>query len=250
MIKTDDLKQMFPKIDFREKRTNLYKILIPFFYEDGDMYDIFLEESPNDSAMLRVCDYGLTLMKLSYDFDLNSDNKRQILDRIIIKNRCRIDDGNIYIDFYPNQFEAVMYQMIQVLSKVSNMDIINREIARTYFYEFLDEFVGNELKQFPIEKNAAILKEDDLIADYKINAQKPIFLFGVNDNSKASKVIITCLTAQQNNINHRSLVIHDDFDSLNSFNRKRLTNTVDKQFTSLSSFKENGSTYLKRELSA
>lgn len=247
MINLNDLKSQFQKVDFREKRTGLFKILIPFYHEDGDMYDIFVEESPKDKSMLRLCDYGLTLIKLSYDFDLNSDNKKQILEGLVIKNRCFIDNGNIYLDIFPSQFEAGMYQIIQVLSKVSNLDVINRESAKTYFYEYLDEFINEHLTNFTIDKNITLIKGDDLTADYRINAKKPIFLFGVNDNTKASKVIITCLTIQNEKIPHRSLIVHNDFESLSTFNRKRLTNTVDKQFTSLSDFQTAGENYLNRE---
>lgn len=62
----------FGRVQFREKRSGLFKILVPFFYEDGDMYDMFVEESPKNSSLLRISDYGLTLMKLSYNFDIDT----------------------------------------------------------------------------------------------------------------------------------------------------------------------------------
>lgn len=248
MLRIDDLKKRFQNADFREKRTGLFKILVPFFHEDGDMYDLFVEESPIDKSKLRISDYGLTLMKLSYDFSFNSENKKQILENIVIRNRCEIDDGNIYIDITPLQFEAAIYQMVQVISKVSNMDIISREAMKSCFYEFLDEFITSNLKKFEIEKDTTPLGDSDLKVDYQIGKEKPIYLFGVNDNSKASKVIITCLAAQNKRVPHRSLVINEDFDSLNGFNRKQLINTVDKQFTSLEDFKSLGEDYLEREI--
>ena len=70
MLDLASLKQAFGNIDFREKRIGVYKVLVPFFYEDGDMYDIFIEEIPERNT-IRISDYGLTLMKLSYSFDIS-----------------------------------------------------------------------------------------------------------------------------------------------------------------------------------
>ena len=46
MLDIDGLRRTFGQFDFREKRIGVYKVLAPFFYEDGDMYDIFVEELP------------------------------------------------------------------------------------------------------------------------------------------------------------------------------------------------------------
>lgn len=137
MIDLSGLKAQFNNIDFREKRTGLYKVILPFFYEDGDMYDIFIEESPINNSLIRLSDYGLTLMKLSYNFDIDTENKQEVLNSIIIKNRCNIDAGDIFLDIRPDQFNAAMYQFIQTISKVSNLedfenigqDYIDRELA-------------------------------------------------------------------------------------------------------------------------
>ena len=106
MLQLNDLCQRFGRIDFREKRPGLYKVLVPFFHEDGDMYDIFVEEVPGNSEKLRISDYGLTLMKLSYTFDIDTENKQQVLESIIRQNRCDLDNGSIFLVIAPNQFEA------------------------------------------------------------------------------------------------------------------------------------------------
>lgn len=72
MLNLDELKRQFNIIDFREKRPGIFKVLLPFFHEDGDMYDVFIEEI-ND--YIRISDYGLTMMKLSYNFEFDTDHK-------------------------------------------------------------------------------------------------------------------------------------------------------------------------------
>ncbi len=236
MLTLDDLnkmKQRFGSIAFSEKRPHVFKALVPFFHEDGDMYDIFVEESICDSSKIRVSDYGLTIMKLSYTFDLDSEHKFEVLSNIIAQNRCFFDDGNIYIDVFPDQLECAIYQMAQVISKVSNMEIIGRETLKSLFYDFLDAFICEELsKKYSINKKISPGNDKDCIVDYEI------------------AVVISCLNFMQEQLPFRSLVIHEDFEKLSAFNQKQITNVSDKQFTSFDDFKSKGSIYIDRELSA
>ncbi|MCL1786651.1 MAG: hypothetical protein FWG38_01585, partial [Defluviitaleaceae bacterium] len=81
-------------------------------------------------------------------------------------------------------------------------------------------------------------------------AHRPIFLYPVKDNAKASKVIISCLNFQQKNVPFRSLIVHENFEKLDGFNKKQITNISDKQFYTLDDFERDGSAYIERELSA
>ncbi len=251
MLNLDELKRQFNKIDFREKRTGLYKILVPFFHEDGDMYDMFVEESPTNDSLLRVSDYGLTLMKLSYNFDLDTENKREVFNSIISQNRCFEEKGNIFFDVAPKNFQSAIYQMAQVIAKITNMDIISKEAINSYFYEFLQSFIYDCFGQYNVKQNTLPLKTQDLKVDFELPIdKKPIYIFGVNDNNKASRVVISCLRFNIQKLPYRSLVIHEDLESLSAFNRREITNTADKQFASLDDFKEQGLEYVQREIAS
>lgn len=84
----------------------------------------------------------------------------------------------------------------------------------------------------------------------KTEGSKPLFVFGVNENTKASKVVISCLSFQKQKIPFRSLIVHEDFDGLSSFYRDQITNMADKQFTSLDDFRAEGIDYISRELAS
>jgi len=250
MVDLENLRRSAGQIDFRFKRTGIHKILVPFFYEDGDMYDIFLEESPVAPDMLRISDRGLTIMKLSYVFDFDTDNKRDVLRSIISQNRVQLDNGAIFVDATPETFHQSLYQLLQTLTKVSNVDILSRDVIKSMFYDLLGEFVNDIFDKHAVVERFAPLREDDnLVVDYKINADKPIFLYGVKDDSKASKVVISCLNFQKSSIPFRSLIVHENLDQLNSFNKKQITNISDKQYWTLDDFKLGGAEYIQRELS-
>jgi len=250
MLKLESLKHGVGKIDFRLKRPGVHKVLVPFYHEDGDMYDIFIEELPNSPDLLRISDRGLTLMKLSYVFDIDSDTKRDVLNSIVSQNCAKLEDGEIYIDINPINFQQSLYQMLQTVAKVSNVDILSRETVQSMFYSLLNEFVvGSPLMEKVIRQYKPITGDENFVVDYRIDAQRPIFLYGVKDNSKASKVVISCLNFQKSNIPFRSLVVHENLDKLDSFNKKQITNISDKQFFTLEDFREEGLEYISRELS-
>ena len=250
----ESLAAEFKTLQFREKRMGLFKILVPFFYEDGDMYDLFVEECPYNNSLLRISDHGLTLMKLSYNFDIDTPRKREVLESTISQNRCLLDNGMIYLDVHPQQFVMGVYQFAQVISKINAMDILSYDIVQSLFYENLNFCMEENLKRYNYTKNFLPTRDNQLIVDYQIPAQanstKPLFIFGVNENTKASKVVISCLYFQKQKIPFRSLIVHEDFDGLTSFNRNQITNTADKQFTSLDDFRTEGLDYITRELAS
>ena len=243
----------FHALQFREKRSGLFKVIVPFFYEDGDMYDIFVEESPQGNC-LRISDYGLTLMKLSYNFEIDTPKKQETLESTVLQNRCSLNNGAIYLDVLPQQFSMGIYQFAQVVTKITTMDILSYDSVQSVFYDYLSAYMAERFQQYNYVPNYTPTNDNQLIVDYRIppksNASKQLFLFGVNENTKASKVVISCLSFQQKKIPFRSLIIHEDFDGLSSFYRNQITNAADKQFVTFDDFRTSGLEYIERELAS
>lgn len=246
----DKLKKQFNyKIDFREKRAGVRQLIAPFYHEDGDMVDIFLTDSPSAPGKIRICDYGLTLMHLSYTYDIDTPNKERILDNIITESGLQRDDGNIFIDVAPDMIYPYIFQFAQAVGKVSSMQYFKREVIRSLFYEQLAEFIEVNLTHYqPNAKVYPIPTRDDLEVDYSFNfAQKPIYLFGIRDEAKARIATISCLEFQKYNIPFRSMAVHEDMEALPKKDKQRITSAVDKHFFDLEDFKKNGKQYLDRE---
>ena len=77
------------RVAFRERRPGVLQVLAPLFHEDGDMVDIFLDEPADGSGKVRTGDHGLTLMRLTYTYDLDTENKQRIFNRILSENRIQ-----------------------------------------------------------------------------------------------------------------------------------------------------------------
>jgi hypothetical protein len=246
-IITEITAQFNGKIRIEEKRPGIMQLYVPIFHEDGDMIDLFLNVKEQ-----KLLDYGQTLMRLSYTYDIDTENKEAILQKILTENQVNDQEGNLWITTKPETVFTDVMHMTSVLSKVGSMRYFKREVIESLFYEILDEFITAELQEFmPIRRVYPIPERDDIEADYQFSPNgHPVYLFGVKDANKAKLATITCLELQRAKINFRGWVVNEDFEKLPKKDRSRLTNTCDKQFTSLDQFKLNAKDFLKREKSA
>ncbi|MES2425386.1 MAG: DUF1828 domain-containing protein [Bacteroidota bacterium] len=235
------------RVSIKQKRPDIYQLYLPIFHEDGDMIDLFI--APKETGGYTLCDYGLTLQRLAYSYDIDTENKEMILQKIISENSLTEDNGNICLDTNINNVFTDIMHITQAFAKIGSMRYFKREVIESLFNEMLDEFILTELKEFhPKAKVLPIQDRDDLEADYQFTPNgHPIYLFGVKDVSKARLATISCLEYQKYNLNFRGWVVNDDFEKLPKKDRSRLTNTCDKQFTSLEEFKLNAKIFLERE---
>lgn len=244
----DHIKSDFnERISIKQKRPGIFQLYLPIFHEDGDMIDLFLSKRGADTYEL--CDYGLTLQRLAYSYDLDTDNKELILQRIITENSLREESGNISLTTSPETIFTDIMHITQAYAKIGSMRYFKKEVVENLFYEILDEFIIKELQEFnPKRKVLPIPHRDDLEADYSFSPNgHPIYLFGVKDVSKARLATISCLEYQRANLNFRGWVVNEDFEKLPRKDRSRLTNRCDKQFTSLEDFKSSAKGFLERE---
>lgn len=232
-------------VSVKERRPGIFQLIAPLYHEDGDMVDIFLEAR---NGIIRVSDLGMTLMRLSYSYDIDTPNKERIFHRIISENHVGEESGSLYIDAKPDSLYPAVLQFSQAVAKVANMRLYKREVIQSLFYELLTEFVDEKLGSYnPRPKALPIAQRDDLEVDFAFEVKPhPLFLFGVKDTDKARLVTISCLEFQRNRIPFTSFVVHEDFEGLAKKDRSRITSASDKQFISLDDFRENAMQTLER----
>ena len=235
------------RVSIKEKRPGIFQLLLPIYHEDGDMIDIFVTQT--DKENYKLCDYGLTLQRLSYTYDIDSENKESILQRILLENNLIEQEGNICLNTKPETIYTDIMHITQAYAKIGSMRYFKREVIENLFYDMLDEFIVKDLQEFkPQKKVLPIPNRDDLEADYSFSPNgHPIYLFGVKDAFKARLATISCLEYRMLKLNFRGWVVNEDFERLPRKDRSRLTNTIDKQFTSFDEFKANAREFLERE---
>lgn len=235
----------------REKRPGIYQLIAPIFHDDGDMVSIYLEEAGEN--LVKICDHGMSLMRLDYLFDMDSDKKRKILDDIIRSRGAILEQGDIEL-FVPGSklFSGIM-SYAQLVSEVCNMDILSREIVSNLFYDYLRESIEKIKENTKIHfiKDYEVKDASEICVDYAFlgnGKQRPIYLFGVKDTNKAQQTTINCLTMTIKNIPHKSVCVFENIDTITKFARNSLLNASDKVYSDLDNFTTNGAEYLNREL--
>jgi hypothetical protein len=225
-------------VDLRERRPGVYQLIVPLYHEDGDMVDIFLEDR---DGLVRVSDLGMTLMRLSYSYDIDTPNKERIFRRILSENRVCEENGSLYVDTRLESLYPAILQFSQTVAKIANMRLYKREVIQSLFYEMVTEFVEDKLGRFhPTPHFLPIPGRDELEVDFALDVKPhPVFLFGVKDEAKARLVTISCLEFQLAQVRFTSFVVHEDFDSLAKKDRNRITSAADKQFVSFEDFRDN-----------
>jgi len=240
---------MQDKIRLEPLPNGSYQVIAPFFHEDGDILDIFLREHED---RLQICDFGTTLMRLSYSFDINTENKNNILSKILLNNGVEDSAGNFITDTSANTFfdDLLRYQM--AITKVCNMEILRKEYVASMFFEYFGSFVIDDLgKQFKrVERNFKPTKEPWFEADYAIldNTSSPVYIMGIKTDLHASRASAFCLRMEKESQNPISIAVHENPDALSKRDRDALTNAVHKQYTSLDDFKAKGQEFIIKNI--
>ncbi|MCL5028053.1 MAG: DUF1828 domain-containing protein [Bacteroidetes bacterium] len=245
----DKVKEQFNNFfSLKEKRENILQVIAPLYHADGDMMDIFLTELPVKN-LVRISDYGLTLMRLSYSFDVDTPNKEKILNKILAENSVQNENGNLFIDVKPEYIYNGLMQFAQAVSKITNMRLYKREIIHSLFFEMLDEFIMDKLQKYnPQKKFYPIPEHEEYEVDYCFNSRKrPIYLFGVNNSSNARLATISCQKFIAEKLSFSSLIILEDLEIIGKKDQARLMSAADKQFPSLDDFQKHAEEYIERE---
>jgi hypothetical protein len=235
------------RVAIRQKRPGIYQLLLPIYHEDGDMIDLFITAVGENRFAL--CDYGLTLQRLAYSYDIDTENKETILQKIIAENSLTEQEGNICLETKPETLYSDIMHITQAYAKIGSMRYFKREVVENLFFEMLDDYIFDELKEFKPQKKVVIIPgRDDLEADYSFHPNgKPVYLFGVKDVAKARLATLSYQAYLLQHIKYHGWVVTENFEALPKKDKLRLTNVCDKQFTSLDEFKMNARQFLEKE---
>jgi hypothetical protein len=243
------LKQDFNnRVALKKRKEGVYQLFAPMYHEDGDMIEIFL--TLNGDGKIRITDLAMTLMRLTYSYEIDTPNKERIYKLILSQNHINEDNGKLYIDVSEDDLYSGILQLAQVIAKISNMKIYKRELIRSLFMEMLTEFIMTELKDYgPMPDYYPIEGHEEYKVDFCFNHRpRPIYLFGVPDSAHARLATISCLKFQTEKLKFRSVAVLEDLDLLGKKDQARLMSAADKEFPSLDDFQENSKRYLEREL--
>jgi hypothetical protein len=233
-----------PDISF-EPSYNGLKLILPFYHEDGDMYELFVKELEDDTFL--IFDNGLSLMRLSYSFALDTEHKIDVFNRILKENYINNQNGNLNIKTDSKNFIASLNQICMTIAKVTNISILSKEVVSSLFYDYVDEYVMKEISpRFQTIKNYKPKNIEYFPPTYKIDTPNPIFLFPVKDSLSAARASNGCNQLKLENKKYSSVSVCDDLSSLNRMDMYFLMQTVDKVYPQITEFKSSFPEYIER----
>ncbi len=225
--------------DLYERRPGKHQLILPILHEDGDMVEIYLQDSPKGEGYVRICDYGLTLMRLSYTYEISTPSRQQIFDSILINNGVGNEAGNLYLDAPMDKLSESILQFAGCTQKICNMRYWSREITRSAFYEDLEVYITSDLATFSPGANQFPLPDFPIGVDWFLTFKSwNFYLFGVHSNDKAKNVALALLEYQMANLLFIGLVVYEDMETLGKKERIFLTRNADKQYPGLTDFQK------------
>ena len=109
------------KIDIYPRREDFFQLILPVYHEDGDMVDVYIKTCPDDKEKIRIFDCGMTLMKLSYTYDINSPSKENIFNTILNQSGISNQDGELYLNTSAEFVYQNIMQFVGCQQKILNM---------------------------------------------------------------------------------------------------------------------------------
>lgn len=229
---------MCAEIRIRPRNENLLVVDTPFYFADGDPYQIYIKEMPG--GVLRLSDMGHTMMHLSYENDVDKfrDGTRgNLFNQIKAEMFLEEDGGEFFIDTQIDNLGSNIFRFGQALTKINDLTFLNRLRVESTFYEDLKEHLYRFIPEDKIKKDyfyADMENARDYPIDYRIEGKDdPLFLFGIpnKDKTRLTTIIIERLLREKARFD--SLLIFADQGSIPRPDLARLSNAGGEMIASL-----------------
>ena len=239
MIEVDKLKSSYnTSLNFEKVNTNMYRIIAPYFHDDGDSIDIFIKE---DNDRLIITDYGMSLMKLSYMFDIDTESKKDVLNNILIYNNLENKDGELTKETTFESFNEDLNQFYLAIAKITNMEILSKNLITSMFNEILDDYFEKHIKEkYDFVRNFKPLPDSDITIDYKIEVKGlniPLFVFPIKTSIQAVRMAYDC-AEMKGKVKSVNIAVCEDMSKIDKKDFRRMNAQSLKCYSDFKEFED------------
>jgi hypothetical protein len=256
-MKTETVREEFKarvceQIDLEPEGEGRYLVQTPFRFDDGDHFTITLKR---DGDGWLLSDEASTLMHLSYWLDdkaLESGNRKEIVNSSLASFSVQNRNGELVIPVLESRFGDALFNLIQALTKVTDVSFLSREIVRSTFLEDFRTFLKTQVSPERLEFDWTDMTHDsknNYPVDCRINnLKRPLFVFALPGDEKVSVATISLLMFEKWNLPFQSCGIFEDQESVSRKSVARFTDVVEKSFSNLEGNRDRIATHIQRIL--
>lgn len=205
---------------------NEVAVHLPMVGRDGDHLTVYVSE---DMGGWRISDKGITMMRLSYENDLDrllSGARARLFQTVLNESGLEEDDGELISVVSADSLIGGLFSLGQGIVRIEDMGLWTRTRVESAFYDDLREIIASVVPEEGRIESFVVPDVHDAGSypvDYMIKTPgKPLYLFGVLNRDKARLATIILQHLSKHAKSFDSMVVFSDMDEIPSLDRRRL----------------------------
>ena len=211
-----------------------------FEFPDGDRYPIYLSETPGG---VRLSDRGDTLMRISYDHDIDAflaGSRGQLIERILGEEEVEQDRGVFQLDAPTDRLSDALFRYGRALTRVYDLTLHSRSRATSTFYDDLADLLFQTVDEEQIQRDHLLPDLPNAEAypiDYRMEGKSgsQVFLYGVPNRDKARLTTIILSHFHRNHLDFDSILVFSNQSEIPRMDLARLSDVGGEMVSSLAS---------------
>lgn len=219
------------------RRDGEVQVEVPFYFSDGDGFVVYVRDVGD--GHLEVTDKAHTIQHMSYHVDtdkLRTGTRGGQFEQIRQRHRVEDRGGELVRTVLSDEgIGESVFAFVQALLQVSDLRLLEKEIVRSTFREDLRETIAGH---FPgvIAGYFDAAKDPDARypIDFLLNGvSRPVAVFGIPSDEAALVALVTAKQFREWGRRLRLVAVESDQKDLTRRNVAWLSDTFDKQFSTL-----------------
>ena len=211
-----------------------------FEFPDGDRCPIHLSEAPGG---VRLSDRGDTLMRISYDHDIDAflaGSRGQLIERILGEERVAQDRGVFHLDAPIDGLSDALFRYGRALTRIYDLSLHSRSRATSTFYDDLADLLFQTVDEERIQRDHLLPDLPNAEAypiDYRMDGRSgsQVFLYGVPNRDKARLTTIILSHFHRNHLDFDSIIVFSNQADIPRMDLARLSDVGGDMLSSLAS---------------
>lgn len=226
------------------------QLQVPFYFADGDGYVIYLRQVGD---AYELTDKAHTLQHLAYHLDISKlrDGTRAALLEQIQRRHGVEDRGGELVRNVPGRDDLgdAVFAFVQALGQISDLRMLEREIVRSTFREDLEITIRNSFADAHTDYTDAQHDPDEKYPiDWLLNGvSRPLAIFGLPSDEMALRAVVTARQFRDWGRPMRFIAVAEEQEKLARRTVAWVSDTFDKQFSTLKGNEELITEYLRAE---